>query len=522
MDALENKKNITFLILCFSIIFNNIPKYIQLPFVGGPFTIHLIVYPMIMVVILTAYSFIRPHNDYMYNLVNTKMKYWSYTYLFILFVSLILGLFQYPYWELVFVSPINQIDKLPRFLNILHSMHFYPNPKFIFVGWIIFRELKGIFIDFFWCFGGAFLIFLWWKNSLKTGISLLQKGIFLDLILIFSYSIIEVYYLSGNLTAEYILKVITPYLHAVNIAGGWWPPLLSPTQVRMVFSEPSMVGNYISLAYPALTCYYLQTRNKLALVSIFLLAFFVFCSQSRTAYAMLCGIVFILFVLILINQQRTNLLKVYFLVVLVTIMGFFMFLQFSYNLHRNYEVQNGAEQVISENLLSLQGDTKRSNGARYGRIRAYLRVFKDHPILGVGKGLSAAYASEKLSNEEKQNPEIKFWVKNQEKFGPFAKAYILSDALNEYITRLAQTGIIGTLLFLGPFLYVLCKAILIYKVSLGENGFDGLFLISSTISCLASGCNLSLNIFYSIWILLGLDFVYINKNEQEKAAASHL
>lgn len=511
MNVLANARSIIFLILCLGIIFNNIPKYIQPPFIGGPFTTHFIVYPMIIGVILTIYTFCRSKDNCINNVINAKIKYWSYTYLLFLFISLVFGIIRYPYWGLVFASPINQIDKLPRLLNILHTIHFYPNPQFVFVGWIIFREFKGIFIDFAWCFGGTFLIYLWWRNSLQKGMSLLRKGIFFDLVLIFSYGFIEIFYLSGNLTAEYILKTITPYIHAVNVDGGWWPPLLSPTQVRMVFSEPSMVGNYIALSYPALVCYYLQTKNKLVLFSIFLLAFFTFCSQARTAYAMLCGITFVLFILILINKQRKKLLKIYFLVVLATLMGFFTFLQFSNNLHRNAEVEYRAEEVISENLLSLHGDTKRSNGARYGRIRAYLRIFIDHPIMGVGKGLSAAYASDKLSNEEKQNPEINFWVTNQEKFGPFAKSYILSDALNEYATCLAQTGLIGTSLFVAPFIYALCKAITKYKISIDEETFEGLFLISATISCLVAGFNLSINIFYSIWILLGLDFAYICK-----------
>lgn len=59
-------------------------------------------------------------------------------------------------------------------------------------------------------------------------------------------------------------------------------------------------------------------------------------------------------------------------------------------------VQKAGKSYISENITSAVGKDKRSNRARFSLMEAELKVWMDHPVLGVGKGLKAAYIPEKL------------------------------------------------------------------------------------------------------------------------------
>ena len=43
-------------------------------------------------------------------------------YVAVLFISLIHGLYIYPYYDLIFNGPANQIEKLPIVLAFLHSV----------------------------------------------------------------------------------------------------------------------------------------------------------------------------------------------------------------------------------------------------------------------------------------------------------------------------------------------------------------------------------------------------------------
>lgn len=84
-------------------------------------------------------------------------------------------------------------------------------------------------------------------------------------------------YLSGNDFAEIILKTITPYIISIQVDKTPWPPLLWPGQMRLVFAEPSFIGNYLAILLPiALYCYFNDNQNnKLILFcSFFLFVFF--------------------------------------------------------------------------------------------------------------------------------------------------------------------------------------------------------------------------------------------------------
>ena len=430
-------------------------------------------------------------------------------------VSLLVGLYIYPYYNLVLNGPISQIEKLPRALEIFESYGIILDHKFVLGVWMIVRQIKGVFLEMFWCFGGAYMIFCWYYNNWQKAVLIMIKGVLAGLIIIFSYSLIEVFYLAGNVTAKNILEIITPYFHPIKTYMGWHPPLLWKGQVRSIFSEPSNIGNYISISIPVLWCCYLRKFSLKFLLNSFLVMFLVFLTQARTAYAMLFGMTGLLFLLLLVIKHK-DLLKQVSIICITGVIAFGTATQFIGIMNKVPNIT--ATNVIENNFTSLTSSNQRSNGARYALLKSNLRIAADHPVLGVGQGLLSAYIVDYYTEDEKKNIEVNMWIKQQKEKGVFSSGNSIGSAMNEYVTRLAQTGIVGLSVFLFPFIWVMKELFSLYKQCENNKQIDILLILFSLISSLVAGCNGSVTVIYGTWILLGIAFaaVYSEKDKLNK------
>ena len=439
-------------------------------------------------------------------------------------LSTIVGLYNYPYYDLVLNGPVNQIEKLPKVLAFCHAHGFNVDGKQLMQVWIIARQLKGVLMEAFWCFGGAYVIYCWYKDDWKQGFEILIKAVLASVLLLVLYAGLEVTYLGGSTFAAGVLSKINPYIHTIVAYHGWWPPLLWKGQLRLVFPEPSNVGNYMALAIPVLWYKLFSCKdsiNKLILIAIIVMSFLIFLTKARTAYAMYFGMIGLLLLLIIVSKEY-QWLKKYCAVIICAMIGFGAFVQFtSYTAlsqtkdvkvekYITYESETKiAKAAIQNNFTSLASDNKRSNGARYALLKSGLRIAAEHPILGVGNGLLAAYIVDHYTPAEKMNKEVNMWVTNQQKYGPFSLYYTMNSTLNEYVNRLAKNGIIGLLVFLIPFIYVCSKLAFAIRQSQKYKS-EALFILLILTSLIVAGCNDSINMFYSIWIILGLAYAFIN------------
>ena len=90
--------NIIFYIICFCLIFNNIPKILQMSFIGGGFGEKLSFYSLFIGFIYTIYY----QHKYKNILINfDKFLKFMLVYLGVNFISLIIGLYNFPYYDLV-------------------------------------------------------------------------------------------------------------------------------------------------------------------------------------------------------------------------------------------------------------------------------------------------------------------------------------------------------------------------------------------------------------------------------------
>lgn len=265
--------------------------------------------------------------------------------------------------------------------------------------------------------------------------------------------------------------------------------------------------------------YVFITVNKryYKLISFSAIIFFTFClflTLARTAVALFCGEVFILFILTVYLKNKfifKEITKIILAIVTAfTLSGLFI----SHLLVDNKYDINGIERYLETNLYSLGSTSQRSNNSRYSINIADFKIGLEHPLIGVGSGLRNAYIPDYLPEMAKDNGEVKMWIQNQKEKGILRSGF---PKLGEYTSRFAETGIIGLILFLIPPFVLLNK--LYFKITNNVLSvycrLPYVFFAISLIGIMASGLGDSINITYCYWVLLGLGYAMCFEKEDK-------
>jgi len=514
-------KNILFYSVCFSLVFTAIPKAIQINFVGWPVQSKLVFYPFITGLIYTIYCQYKYKNIF----VNfDKFIKFILVYLTITFVSLIVGLYNYPYYDLVINGPVTQIEKLPQIIAILDNLGINIDHQILIAFWMVARAIKGLLFEIIYTFSCAYMIYSWYHNNWNVAFQILIKAVLVSLIFVFSYAVIEIFYLSGSQQAKEMLEIITPYFHIIESDGTWWPPLLLRSQLRSLFAEPSYYGIYFAFAMPLLWygCF-IDKKITYKVLIYFSLIFFTFClflTQARTAVALFVG-EFLIFSVIMLYLHQKILLKKFVNIAICIILAFLSSNYFIINLlaDNRYEITT-VDGYIESNLTSLASTTQRSNNARYSIMLTDLKIGLDNPVLGVGTGLRNAYVPDYLPEMTKNNVEVKMWIKNQQEKGIMRAGF---PKLGEYTNRFAETGILGLIMFLIPPFILLKKLYskITDKTLNADEKLPYVFFTISLIGIMASGIGDTINITYCYWVLLGLGYAMCFSKENNNNLVSN-
>lgn len=498
-----------FFMISFALIFNNIPKAIQLNFIGGAMETQLALYPLIAGLIYTLYCEKKYGNIFVEKKIFTCF---SFIYLSIMLVSMILGLIQYPFYDEILNGPVTQIQKFSLVTSVLSYLQIQINKDDLVLGWMVIRVIKGIFLSYVWTFGMGYLVFCWYRSNWEQCFKVLEKAVIYAVCIILAYSSIEFFYLGHIKGAEEILKAINPYIHSIKNDETWWPPLLWAGQLRSVFSEPSYFGIYASFALPFLWNKVFTLRNNMGKVFlaglIVAFTFSLFLTKARTAVILLSGELF-LWTLLQVYAKNNKTIKRISFILIFSLVSFVLANLFITNVMalktepiRRATIVTAADKYVGDNLKSIKGKENRSNRSRYSVMEADFQIGFEHPLLGVGLGLRNAYVGEKLCGMEHKSKEMEQWIQNQKEKGILRTEI---PALGEYTSRFAETGIIGLSLYFLPATILVLKASKKIMKNKQSSEKEICFLISF-LGVMASGMGDTINITYSYWLLLGLGY----------------
>lgn len=510
-----------FFLMCFCIPFLFVPKMLQLNVLRGPIGSELIVLPIIIFYIFTVFHYEKRNM----RLANVRQaKFFFLAYVLFLLISFIHGLYVYPYYDLVFSGPLDQIEKLPRVLAVLQSFYIMIDQITLLKIWFLVRFFKGIFLEIIYTFGLSYLLYCWYKKDPQIAVQIIQKTSYIIVFCMTIYSFFEISYLFGYDWGANVLEIINPCLHAIQVNFDWWPPMFWPGRVRSLFPEPSQLGMYAAFIMPFIWIDILNHHKyKMRLLMVAIISLLVFLSLSKTANGLLLGELGLLIVYILFRRDL-NLLKRYIMIMVIVGFSFGASLwcisnyytqPFNINFFANKEKNDAmvtAQQYVDKNLNSVVNENSGSNGARFAIMKSDIRIWKDHFFLGVGNGLKSAYTMDYLTTEEQQVPEVIMWGHLQLKEGVLKSGY---PSINEFSKRIAENGIIGLLLYVFPMMYLFF--ILIKKkryCQFTKHGQNTLVcILISLITSFIAGFSGTLTTFESYWIVLGVVFAYITQNK---------
>ena len=291
-----------FLLICISNVFYVAPVLFYhraFNFVSGfsGFAVKMVIIPLILGIIYTLYCYIiKKDRDVL--VISRKIFVFAGVYLGIFFISLLLGLWQFPFIDQI-TKGADQFGQSGRVQVIFSTIGIHLAKETIISILIALRTIKNIFFEFIWQFSGIYLIYCWYRHDKKRLMQVFTMGISAVVVLEFFVCGIEAFDMAGNNFAVHILGQITPYFHPVgNMPGGrlWWSG-----QFRGTFTEPSYFGIFCAFALPFLWYQVIEHTDKrikafYAVLSL-AMAFDIFLTSSRTAIGLFLAEIVLLFIL---------------------------------------------------------------------------------------------------------------------------------------------------------------------------------------------------------------------------------
>lgn len=475
---------------------------ICLPFMAVPhlpFGASLVTYPLFLGIVLGLIDSYRERQWYI-----IPKKYCSFIMLFFCWnvLCIIIGVLAYPFYDTV---NMGQSDKLTVLLQALAARGVTIDDTLALQGWLIIRFIKDSFFTILFSFGGSLWIYSLYHRDWQQGFKDVRKGIFILTACLCVYSLVEIASLMGNGTATNILTTINPLYMDIKGAHGWWPPLLWDKQLRSLFPEPSFFGIISTVILPFLWSYLIELKKISAYYILYILyVVMIFMTRARTATGLFLGEIglVIIYVLTLGKAYRKQVAAI----LILSGMAFFLSV-FIVPGNNETSVVEKSTAYIEDSVTSVAGN-QRSNIARKSNVLATTKVGIENPVFGVGYGLKDAYIVQNLPSEALENQEVKLWLQTMEEKGILKSGF---PTLNKLSTIFADSGAIGSILYILPFLYVIVLGI---RKKVWQQGHEVICLyIALAGSMVAFFSN---DAFWSIYVVLGLLLCVVDGDRHEE------
>ncbi|MDY6362107.1 MAG: hypothetical protein SPL23_13185 [Lachnospiraceae bacterium] len=219
--------------------------------------------------------------------------------------SLIHGVLIFPDWQEI---SANQFKKLDYLFSILAGKGIFLDTSVIGHIWWVAKLIITNILEYSVTYGTVLWgISLFYQNR-KLPFIAFRNGILCGAFVCSAYSVIEFLYLLGSYDAMTVLAHINPFIYDVEIAHGWWPPLLGGNRVRSVFAEPAYMALFLTVSIPIniIQIHHCIHRKWLWKILLSMQIFMMWGTNSKTAMGIMLaeGSAACLFILLRRKQLR--------------------------------------------------------------------------------------------------------------------------------------------------------------------------------------------------------------------------
>lgn len=362
-----------------------------------------------------------------------------------------------------------------------------------------FKHTKGInrFIrQYFALILSSILFFLlYWnvllKMDIKTVFFSIRKVFLFSLIVATVYGFLEILVTSFGMNSLFPILKLFDYFPFIEVS------LHDHNRISSIAYEPPFLAIYLITIAGWMFSYVLTEKGVLKFVPMIIILLLTFFSGSRTGLIVIF-LQLLIFVCILYKYYNFKLYIVY---------GFFVLISFSsilFILNREKITKTVSEKVET---LDFKGNLKNnvSNKSRFGMQYASFKVFLENPLIGVGFGQQVYHSRNHYPLwATTKNYEFKLLYKNKNE-RQFPPGY------NIYTRVLAETGLIGFLIFISLIYYSIKKSKDYIKNSSGEKKILSVILLISFTGLFINWFQIDTFRMYGIW----LSFAILIKLAQE-------
>lgn len=258
--------------------------------------------------------------------------------------------------------------------------------------------------------------------------------------------------------------------------------------ISSVTYEIPALGNYLIFVTPWMLSYIFTEKKWTKFIPSLIVLILMLFSNARAALVVV-GLQFIGLVFVLIHDQRYKKL---------TILGLkaMSILLFSLLVLKSETIIEAVSQRADQLNFSKNLTQSGSNKSRFGIQYAALQVFKENPVCGVGFGQGTYHMVPHYPYWATiNNWEFKYLYKNQQEKS-FPSHY------NMYTRLLSETGLIGTLLFVGLVFMCLYYSFIYWKKVEYQKKYLGVILLLSFIGYAINWIQTDFFRQYGFWLCL--------------------
>lgn len=390
---------------------------------------------------------------------------------------------------------------------------------------IFLRDMHAGVREVVFAFGFTLWIaFLYWKDGRRT-FEIIRKAVFWDIALLSPYILLEIFHLYGADWATIVLGTVNLCLYEPCSFYGWYPPLVSPNQVRGPWTEPAYFSIWLAFAAPFLVSFLFENNfsnvRKVLGVALFFVCFWSvwLLTWARTSVVLIGAILVLYGLFFLFSRKRGELKKFAFLSSTLffafALVSVFNPSEIGRNL-QNIRSTSLTTTIVGSNYVhdvvkSTLNVESRSNPTRLKEFLLDLYVFTESPMLGFGDTLSSAALVKKLNEDVKfATEELRLREEDMQKKGLFQSSFGGGSNLS-VSGLLVCRGLLGALVVFLPIIALGIRLFnLILKKRLGS-AETGVFISCSAV--LLSAFSQGLWFFY-FWCSCGLALGIVLKNRQ--------